>query len=72
MWFGTALSKMVRLKFEITLHGAVNETPHTHIHCPLLRIIEQPHVMHVSASIQHVRMSCQETVQLYQAQSSSL
>lgn len=30
MWFGTALSKMVRLKFEITLHGSVNEPTHTH------------------------------------------
>lgn len=32
MWFGTALSEMVRLKFEITLHGRVNEiTLKTHI-----------------------------------------
>lgn len=38
MWFGTALFKMVRLKFEITLHDMVNgQTLHigTHI-CGLL------------------------------------
>lgn len=67
MWFGTALSKMVRLKFEITLHGTVNETPHTHIHCLLLRIMEWPHVMHARASVQQVKMSCKEIIQLYQA-----
>lgn len=49
MWFGTALFKMVRLKFEITLHDMVNGLHDmvngqtlTHTHC-LLETTAQIH-----------------------------
>lgn len=51
MWFGTALSKMVRLKFEITLHGTVNKLSHT-------QAAYQPHLIaYISDSILQVRIN---------------